>query len=234
MQRSDQRPQPNQRLVSVTLVCFVVGMITVGIAMVSQQFLLAGSTSATENPIGIPVPEMDVQVGGATTEQAGDAASDDDSAPSDGSIITSPTNLQIPGLDVDADIEHVGYTDDGRMDAPEDWEDVAWFQYGYFPGANGNAVLAGHLDSTTGPAVFAHLHEMEVGDELVVTGHDGETLTFRVTEVETVLAEEAPLDRVFGPSDTPKLNLITCEGHFDESAEDYDHRLIVYTELVES
>jgi sortase A len=235
MQRYDRQRQPDQRLVSVTLVCIVVGIITVGIALVSQQFLLAGSTRANENPIGIPVPEMDVQVGGVTTNRSDDSdAVNESDEPSGPQPMTSPARLSIPRLDVDADIEHVGYTDDGRMDVPENWEDVAWFQYGFFPGAPGNSVMAGHLDSTTGPAVFAYLHQMEVGDQIHVTGDDGETLTFQVTEVESVLAEEAPLDRVFGPSDTPKLNLITCEGHFDESIEDYDHRLIVYTELVES
>lgn len=235
MQRHDQQRQPDQRLISVTLVCFVVGLITVGIALVSQQFLLAGSTRANENPIGIPVPEMDVQVGGVTTDRPDEAGTGDElDEPVGPQQITSPSTLSIPRLDVDAEIEHVGYTDDGRMDAPENWEDVAWFQYGYFPGAPGNSVIAGHLDSDTGPAIFANLHLLEVGDEVQVTGRDGESLTFQVIEVESVLAEEAPLDRVFGPSDTPNLNLITCEGAFDQTAEDYDHRLIVYTELVES
>jgi LPXTG-site transpeptidase (sortase) family protein len=236
MHQSDQRPQQNQRVFSITLVCLVVGMITVGIAAVSQQFLLAGSTSANESPIGIPVPEIEAQVGGARVDNPDTAAATDDADSDDASDSghVSPSNLRIPRLDVDADVEHVGWTEDGNMDSPENWEDVAWFQYGYFPGAPGNAVIAGHLDSTTGPAVFAYLHMMEVGDEIYVTGDDGRTLTFQVTEVESVLAEEAPLDRVFGPSDTPKLNLITCEGHYDPDEEDYDHRLIVYTELVDS
>ncbi len=216
------------------LVCAVVGVVTFGIAFVSQQFLLNDSpTRASQLAAGpqLPVDSDDDTTAASTTPMSIDDADDGDSSAPEPIM---PSRLQVPKMDVDAHIEHVGYTDDGRMDEPAEWEDVAWFQYGYFPGAPGNAVIAGHLDSDTGPAVFAGLYLLEPGDEVSVTGQDGEVLTFVVTEVEVVDADNAPLDRIFGPSDTPKLNLITCEGHFDPEEEDYDERLVVYTELVDS
>ena len=216
------------------LVCAVVGVVTFGIAFVSQQFLLNDSpTRASQLAAGpqLPVDSDDDTTAASTTPMSIDDADDGDSSAPEPIM---PSRLQVPKMDVDAHIEHVGYTDDGRMDEPAEWEDVAWFQYGYFPGAPGNAVIAGHLDSDTGPAVFAGLYLLEPGDEVSVTGQDGEILTFVVTEVEVVDADNAPLDRIFGPSDTPKLNLITCEGHFDPEEEDYDERLVVYTELVDS
>jgi sortase A len=221
---------------SVMLVVFVVGVLTFGIAFVSENFLLGGSdTHPSTLSAGPQLPASDDDdSASASSTQSGD---DDDAVAEDTAATPepiSPSRLEIPRLDVDAHVQHVGYTDDGRMDEPDEFEDVAWFQYGFFPGAPGNSVIAGHLDSDTGAAVFAGLYLMEPGDEISVTGEDGEELTFVVTDVERVLAEEAPLDRIFGPSDTPKLNLITCEGHFDPDEEDYDHRLIVYTELVTS
>ena len=216
------------------LVCAVVGVVTFGIAFVSQQFLLNDSpTRASQLAAGpqLPVDSDDDTTAASTTPMSIDDADDGDSSAPEPIM---PSRLQVPKMDVDAHIEHVGYTDDGRMDEPAEWEDVAWFQYGYFPGAPGNAVIAGHLDSDTGPAVFAGLYLLEPGDEVSVTGQDGEVLTFVVTDVEVVDADNAPLDRIFGPSDTPKLNLITCEGHFDPEEEDYDERLVVYTELVDS
>jgi sortase A len=215
-----------ETLTSLSLACFLAGILALGTATVTERFLLGSNTEVSPSPIGIPVPESNP----GSEENVDDGASE--------SVVEAtpimPSTLRIPALNVDADVEHVGYTDDGRMDAPEAWEDVAWFQYGYLPGAPGNAVMAGHLDSTTGPAVFAQLHRMESGDQIFVTDEDGNELTFEVTDVESVLAEEAPLDRIFGPSSTPQLNLITCEGHFDPDEEDYDHRFIVYSTLADS
>jgi sortase A len=213
------------RLTSISLVCFLAGILTLGVALVTDRYLLGSNTQASS--------AMPMSTGPALPVPTPAPAESQDDAESETNPVM-PTTLQIPRLDVDAIVQHVGYTDDGRMDAPTEWEDVAWFKYGYLPGAPGNSVMAGHLDSDTGPAIFAGLYLMEPGDHIYVTGEDGTELTFEVTEVETVLAEEAPLDRIFGQSDEPQLNLITCEGHFDPDEEDYDHRLIVYTTLVDS
>jgi hypothetical protein len=39
------------------------------------------------------------------------------------------------------------------------------------------------------------------------------------------------LERIFGPADTPSLNLITCDGIFDRARREYDQRLVVYATL---
>lgn len=214
----------------------IAGMLTFGVALLTNGFLLSTQTTATSgqadrSSLELESDSSEQQIASERVSQADDD-SNQGSGSDSGSIM--PSTLRIPRLSVDTDVEHVGYTDDGRMDAPVEWENVAWFQYGFFPGAKGNSVLAGHLDSDTGPAIFANLHEMQPGDEIFVTGEDGEELTFVVTEVESVLAEEAPLDRIFGDSSERNLNLITCEGHFDPTVEDYDNRLIVYTTLADS
>jgi sortase A len=227
--------RPNtQPFASVALVCLVVGVLTVGVALISERFLLGNTETHASNVGAGPVLDASQvsENSPAVPSESNDSANVENRNTSVDPVM--PARLAVPRLSVDAHVQHVGYTDDGKMDSPTEWEDVAWFQYGYLPGAPGNAVMAGHLDSTTGPAIFAGLYLMEPGDEIYVTGQNGDELTFVVTEVETVPAEDAPLDRVFGASDTPRLNLITCEGHFDPDEEDYDHRLIVYTELVSS
>ena len=40
------------------------------------------------------------------------------------------------------------------MGVPKGFDTVGWFGEGTKPGAPGNAVMAGHVDSKTGPAVF--------------------------------------------------------------------------------
>ncbi len=149
-------------------------------------------------------------------------------------VTGQPVSLEIERTGVDAYIEYVGLTDDGAMDVPQEWENVGWFEPGTLPGEVGNSVIAGHYDSPTGPAVFFELRELEPGDLITVITDEDEQLTFEVTKTEMVLADDAPLEEIFGSSEDRNLNLITCDGIWDQSANMYDHRLVVYTTLVTS
>jgi sortase A len=118
------------------------------------------------------------------------------------------------------------------MDVPKLPSDVAWFDKGYRPGEAGSAVIAGHLDSTTDRAVFWDLHLMKPGDKVMLAYDDGSQLTFEVTGSEAYPYNQAPLQRIFGPSTAALLNLVTCNGTFDRGARNYDKRLVVYTKQV--
>lgn len=143
-----------------------------------------------------------------------------------------PVRIVIPRLKIDADVEHVGLAPDGSMDVPQRFDTVGWYKLGARPGELGNAVLAGHLDSKTGPAIFWRLKELQPGDEIIVTGDDGKDRHFVVRELENYPYDRAPLERIFGPTESVGLNLITCIGTFDRRAQNYDQRLVVYTTLV--
>jgi LPXTG-site transpeptidase (sortase) family protein len=144
-----------------------------------------------------------------------------------------PAELVIPSIRVDAPVEHVGTTADGAMDVPKQWNDVAWFDQGYKPGQPGSAVIAGHLDSTTDKAVFWDLNKLKPGDKVLVKSQDGVQLTFQVVSDEVYPFDRAPLQRIFGPSSQPMLNLVTCNGIFDRGTKNYDKRLVVYTRLAQ-
>src|SRR3981081_1577001 len=58
-----------------------------------------------------------------------------------------PARLQIPKIGVDATVEQVGVDRAGNMDIPKSPNNVAWYSPGVAPGQNGDAVIAGHLDS---------------------------------------------------------------------------------------
>jgi len=143
----------------------------------------------------------------------------------------APVRLRIPKIGVDTTVEWVGSNEQGQMGVPVNYGNVAWFEPGTSPGTPGNAVVAGHLDSETGPAVFFKLEDLNPGDEVFVVNQDGEELRFVVTEKASYPADDAPLDQIFGNSVKSRLNLITCEGIFDRSSRSYDRRLVVYTEL---
>jgi len=145
----------------------------------------------------------------------------------------TPETISIPSLGIDADIIQVGILEDGAMEVPENVDEVGWFEPGVKPGQVGNSVLAGHVDSHEGPAIFFELRNIQVGDEIIVSGSDGEPLTFAVTSMETYPTDGAPISEIFGPSNGRNLNLITCTGPFNRETGQYPDRLVVYTELVE-
>jgi len=146
-----------------------------------------------------------------------------------------PVRLKIPKIKVDADIEYVALAADGAMDVPKNYDNTAWYQLGPRPGEQGNAAIAGHVDSKTGKAVFWDLPKLKAGDEIFVVGDDGVERKFVVTAIESYKRTDAPLERIFGPTTNKHLNLITCDpdSGFNRATSEYGGNVVVYTELVE-
>jgi sortase (surface protein transpeptidase) len=156
--------------------------------------------------------------------------------PSPGRVIAGlPIRIQIPAIEVDAAVEPIGLTAENEMDVPQGWENVGWYQYGPQPGQIGNAVLAAHLDTNTGaPGIFWRLDELQPGDTILIDGEDGESLIFQVSSLARYPYAEAPREEIFGAAQTARLNLITCSGAWNPQDRVYDHRLVVYAQLVEN
>lgn len=149
-------------------------------------------------------------------------------------IITNPVRLRIPSLQIDTAVEHVGMDSQGRMDIPKKNMDVAWYQLGYKPGEKGNAVFAGHLDTATGaPAIFYHLSRLKPGETISVFDSNGSSLTFTVTKTVNYPDNAFPLQKVFGESTVPQVNIITCEGTWNAASHNYSHRTVVSAVLRE-
>jgi LPXTG-site transpeptidase (sortase) family protein len=142
-----------------------------------------------------------------------------------------PRTLRIPRIGVEADIEQVGLTNEGAMDVPQDYWRVGWYELGPRPGEQGNAVIAGHLDTMTGAAVFARLPDLRAGDEIEVEDAKGKTRTFIVERKTSFKDEDAPLDEIFGTATSAHLNLITCGGAWDEKAGHYKERIVIFAKL---
>ncbi len=156
----------------------------------------------------------------------------------DGDIVRrsdAPITLRIPKIGVDAQVESVGLDSTGAMATPTTAFRVAWYDGGPLPGQPGNAVIDGHLDSRIyGMAVFWNLGKLAPGDKVEVEMPGKRWLTFVVERVAVYPYDDAPLDEIFGPSQVPHLNLITCSGIFDRSSHNYDRRRVVYTRLDDS
>lgn len=144
----------------------------------------------------------------------------------------SPTRVVIPALKIDRQLVPLGVLGDGSLEAPRRPADPGWWQDGPPPGTGGNAVIVGHLDSTTGPAVFYGLASLNSGDKVMVTRGDGSIARFRVRGVEQVPVTKFPAERVYRRSGPAGLVLLTCGGVYDRSAGRYVDNVLVFASPV--
>ncbi|HET6665512.1 MAG TPA: class F sortase [Acidimicrobiales bacterium] len=139
-----------------------------------------------------------------------------------------PATLTIPSIGVETDLERLAVGDDGTLAAPADFARAGWFAEGPAPGERGPAVIVGHVDSRSGPAVFYRLDELGPGDRIEVARTDGTVARFAVTDTAAAPKDAFPTEAVYGPTAGPTLRLITCTGAFDRGARHYLSNLVVY------
>ncbi|GAA4878789.1 class F sortase [Kitasatospora terrestris] len=146
---------------------------------------------------------------------------------------SQPTRIRIPQIAVDAPVSQLGLEADGRLAAPpvDNRNLVGWYSGGAAPGEAGSAVMAGHVDTKSGPAVFLLLSLLVTGNTVDVTRADGTTATFVVDSVETFAKNAFPDDRVYGDTPDAQLRLITCGGVYDHKAKDYTANVVVFAHL---
>jgi len=142
-----------------------------------------------------------------------------------------PVRLQIPAIDVSTPLVKLGRLPDGSLEVPKDWDTAGWYDKGPRPGQPGPAVILGHVDSQTGPAVFYQLRALRPGDTVRVGLADGRVLVFRVQRVQRYPKDEFPTEAVYFPTLNRELRLITCGGEFDYAARSYRDNIVVYATL---
>jgi sortase (surface protein transpeptidase) len=141
--------------------------------------------------------------------------------------LSAPVRLEVPAIRVSAPLVRLGLNPDGTMQVPGDFQVAGWFTGGPQPGQLGPAVIAGHVDSRTGPAVFYRLRDLRPGDQVRVVRADHRVVRFRVDSLASFPKRALPDEAVFGATTTPALRLITCAGSFDWSRRSYRDNLVV-------
>ncbi|SCF79501.1 class F sortase [Streptomyces sp. Ncost-T10-10d] len=144
-----------------------------------------------------------------------------------------PTRLQIPSLAVKAPFTGLSIGADGRLNPPppNDSNLVGWFKGGVTPGERGAAIVAGHVDTTTGPAVFLQLQFLKPGSTVDITRADGSVATFKVDSVETFSKAKFPNKRVYSDTPSAQLRLITCGGPYNRKAKHYEDNVVAFAHL---
>ena len=137
-----------------------------------------------------------------------------------------PLAVRIPSIGVVATLVRLGTNADGTLEVPG-YHDAGWYTGASRPGNPGPAVIAAHVDSRSGPAVFYRLKELKPGDVVHVDYSVG-TVSFEVRESQSFAKSRFPTAQVYGPTDAPELRLVTCDGAFDRTTRSYTSNLVVW------
>ncbi|PYC84434.1 class F sortase [Streptomyces tateyamensis] len=143
-----------------------------------------------------------------------------------------PVRLRIPAIGVDAPVTGVGLDRDGHLATPVETDRnlAGWYRAGITPGQRGTALLAGHVDTAGGPAVFYGLGSLHRGDRIDVERADRSTAWFVVDAVAVYDRAAFPDRKVYGQAPDPQLRLITCGGQYTKG-KGYQGNLVVFAHL---
>jgi sortase (surface protein transpeptidase) len=194
---------------------------------------LGGSCSGGSGPPERPAGPARPALSQAAQDPPGDGAAAVEAFRSVRGYQPTPVPIQvtIPKIRVTSSLERLGKEQDGSIVAPHQWAVAGWYALGARPGEPGAAVILGHVDSKSGPAVFFRLQELRPGDLVAVTRQDGSTVRFVVDRTKQYPKHRFPTEAVYFPTLTPTLRLVTCGGEFDPVTDHYRSNFIVFASL---
>jgi sortase (surface protein transpeptidase) len=146
--------------------------------------------------------------------------------------VARPVELTIPRIGVHTALEKLGRTPQGTLQVPDSTTIAGWYTGSPRPGEIGSSIIAGHIDSTAGPAVFFRLRLLRKGDLVYVQRADGTLVVFSVSAEHMYPKNDFPTEQVYGPVPDAELRLITCGGTFDPATGSYLSNVVVYATQV--
>ncbi|MFE4516953.1 class F sortase [Kitasatospora sp. NPDC056783] len=146
---------------------------------------------------------------------------------------STPLRVGIASIKLDAALLALGTDPKGSPELPPYTmpETAAWLRDTPTPGAVGAAVLAGHVDTPTGPAVFWKLSAVPAGATVDITRIDGSTATFTVDRVKAFPRSTFPADLVYAPTAAAELRIVTCGGTYDRAHHEYSDNVVLFAHL---
>jgi LPXTG-site transpeptidase (sortase) family protein len=143
--------------------------------------------------------------------------------------------LVIPRAGVNAPMNGVAVPSSGAMPDPVGYFNGVLYDFPNHPGlggspGNGNAVIAGHVDSARyGAAIFYNVRNLGAGDTIQYVKANGQVLNYVVTSSYAIPASGPNWNQI-ASSGAADLTLITCTGTF--AAGEYNQRHVVHARLV--
>jgi sortase (surface protein transpeptidase) len=142
-----------------------------------------------------------------------------------------PVRLSIPSIGVESPLVRLDLNPNRTIQVPAEFNTPGWYGRGPAPGEQGAAVILGHLDSYTGPAVFWRLSSLRPGDQIRVGRQDGSEVRFTVERTQSYSVDSFPSFDVYGSTSHAELRLITCSGTYSRARSQYLSNTVVYASL---
>jgi sortase (surface protein transpeptidase) len=212
----------------------ILGLVGCGVAALA---LAALGYASPDRPPAVEVagaawPVLGAASAGGPASRAADQPSRSAAAAPEALPRSVPVELRIPAIGVRTGLVPLGVEPDGGLQVPADFAVAGWYTLGPTPGEVGPAVIAGHVHSHRGPAVFFRLSTLRPGDLVRVAEQDGLVAVFEVYAVGEYPKAGFPTGWVYGNVDSPELRLITCGGPFDARSRSYRDNVVVYARLI--
>lgn len=142
-------------------------------------------------------------------------------------VAEGPVRLSAPGLwDGAVEARPLGLDAAGALAVPATAGGLGWWADGTRPGADGAAVVVGHVDLGGRPGVFGQLAQARPG-ALVSVSSGGDVVRYRVVAVQRYAKSAFPTDVVYRPTGVAELRLVTCGGRFDPRTGHYEDNILV-------
>ncbi len=150
---------------------------------------------------------------------------------------SDPKFIAIPAIDLgNTPILAFGLSATGTIATPNSIYETGWFDGSSKPGQAGVMFIYGHIASFTPYSVFAKLHMLRPGDEVIITRGDNTIFRYQVTGSETYPYNAVDMSRVLTPASAgiPALNLMTCAGQIITvgGVKEYSQRLVIFTQQI--
>jgi Sortase domain len=211
------RRSPRRRLALTALGAGLLA-VTVGIAGLATAVLSpaqAAPLPARPAPVAAPTGRTALPASLATAPQT-----------------ARPVWLSVPALGIaKTSLVDLGLQRNGTLQVPSSTAVAGWYTGSPRPGSVGAAVIAGHVDSRSGPGIFFWLRALRPGDRVYVGRGDGTMAIFTVTEVRKFAKDQFPTAAVYGPEPDAELRLITCGGVFDRPLGSYLSNVVVFARM---
>lgn len=146
-----------------------------------------------------------------------------------------PRAIYINKIGLAGKILPMGQNSDGSLQAPVDDKDAGWYEKSQKPGEPGAMLVVGHASETgTNLGLFGNVINLIVGDIITIERGDGAMFNYKIIKTEIVPLEKVDMSKTLVPYDgyEQSLNLISCTGKWYPDGSTLDHRLIVYSVLV--
>lgn len=145
-----------------------------------------------------------------------------------------PMKIRIGKIAVDAYIQQAGVDQNNAVAVPNKVHLAGWFTKNVRPGQLGLSIIDGHVSGPTVDGVFKNLTKLAKDDTFEIEQGNGKVIKYKVVEkVELKVADSAAYLFSQKPEIKSQLNLITCGGKFDRTANQFENRVIVAASLQE-